>query len=86
MYTASATNSKKLVYITQSPNLPNTVLHRSNLIKSEQIGQKCTVEKNWQEDPPPLANGALCLSTPKHNGKSGTDDNAPNKIYNIHQK
>jgi hypothetical protein len=22
--------------------------------------------------PPP--NGALCLSTPKHNGKSGTDD------------
>jgi hypothetical protein len=21
----------------------------------------------------PLANGALCLSTPKHNGKSGTD-------------
>ena len=25
-----------------------------------------------QEDAPPLANGALCLSTPKHNGKSGT--------------
>jgi len=22
----------------------------------------------------PLANGALCLSTPKHNGKSGTED------------
>jgi hypothetical protein len=22
----------------------------------------------------PLTNGALCLSTPKHNGKSGTDD------------
>jgi hypothetical protein len=22
--------------------------------------------------PSPLANGALCLSTPKHNGKSGT--------------
>jgi len=22
---------------------------------------------------PLLANGALCLSTPKHNGKSGTD-------------
>jgi len=21
----------------------------------------------------PLANGALCLSTPKHNGKSGTE-------------
>ena len=26
----------------------------------------------WQEDGP-LANGALCLSTHKHNGKSGTD-------------
>ena len=25
----------------------------------------------WQEDGP-LANGALCLCTPKHNGKSGT--------------
>ena len=25
----------------------------------------------WQEDaPPPPANGALCFSTPKHNGKS----------------
>jgi hypothetical protein len=23
--------------------------------------------------PTPLANGALCLSTPKHNGKSGTE-------------
>ena len=29
MYTASATNSK-LLYITQSPNPPNTVLHRSH--------------------------------------------------------
>jgi hypothetical protein len=28
MYTASATNSK-LLYITQSPNPPKTVLHRS---------------------------------------------------------
>ena len=26
----------------------------------------------WQEDGPPLAKGALCLSTPKYNGKSGT--------------
>jgi hypothetical protein len=26
----------------------------------------------WQEDGAPLANGALCLNTPKHNGKSGT--------------
>ena len=25
----------------------------------------------WQEDP--LTNGTLCLSTPKHNGKCGTD-------------
>jgi len=33
-------------------------------------------KKNWQEDAPtPFANGALCLSTPKHNGKSGTDNN-----------
>ena len=29
MYTASATNSK-LLYITQSPNPPNTVLHGSH--------------------------------------------------------
>ena len=29
MYTASATNSK-LLYITQSPNPPNTVLNRSH--------------------------------------------------------
>ena len=29
MHTASATNSK-LLYITQSPNPPNTVLHRSH--------------------------------------------------------
>jgi hypothetical protein len=29
MYTASATNPK-LLYITQSPNPPNTVLHRSH--------------------------------------------------------
>jgi hypothetical protein len=28
----------------------------------------------WQEDAPTLANGALYLSTLKHNGKSGTDD------------
>jgi hypothetical protein len=26
----------------------------------------------WQEDAP-LVNEALCLSTPKHNGKSGTE-------------
>ena len=29
MYTASSTNYK-LIYITQSPNPPNTVLHRSH--------------------------------------------------------
>ncbi len=27
----------------------------------------------WQEDVPLLAIGTLCLSTPKHNGKSGTE-------------
>ena len=27
----------------------------------------------WQEDAPPLANRALCLSTHKHNGKSGPE-------------
>jgi hypothetical protein len=26
----------------------------------------------WQEDEAPLVNEALCLSTPKHNGKSST--------------
>ena len=30
---------------------------------------------NWQEDSPPLANGALYLNTPKHNDKSGTGTN-----------
>jgi len=36
--------------------------------------QKSIVKKNsWQEDGP-LTNGALCLSTPKYNGKSGTGD------------
>jgi hypothetical protein len=33
--------------------------------------QKSIVKKLWQEDAP-LAKGTLCLSTPKHNGKSGT--------------
>jgi hypothetical protein len=32
------------------------------------------ISKNpWQEDKPHLANGALCLSTRKHNGKSGIE-------------
>jgi hypothetical protein len=37
MYTASATNSK-LLYITQSPNPPNIVLHRSHdeIVKIDQ--------------------------------------------------
>jgi hypothetical protein len=34
--------------------------------------QKSIVNNFWQEDEVPLANEALCLSTPKHNGKSGT--------------
>ena len=29
---------------------------------------------------PPPANGALCLSTPKHNGKSGTACDGPHMI------
>ena len=36
--------------------------------------QKSTAKLFWQEDEAPLANEALCLSTPKHNGKSGTGD------------
>ena len=37
MYTACATNSKQL-YITQSPNPPNTVVHRSHdeIVKLDQ--------------------------------------------------
>ena len=39
--------------------------------------QKSTIKKNWeQEDGASMANGALCLSTTKHNGKSGTAKNA----------
>jgi outer membrane biogenesis lipoprotein LolB len=34
--------------------------------------QKSIVNFFWQEDEAPLGNEALCLSTPKHNGKSGT--------------
>jgi hypothetical protein len=52
--------------------------------------QKSIVKNFWQEDdaPPgqrgPLANEALCLSTPKHNGKSGTvDDSTSNQVDRI---
>jgi len=42
-------------------------------IKIAPYKQKPIVKKKkLQENGPPLANGALCLSTPKHNGKSGT--------------
>jgi hypothetical protein len=46
----------------------------SGNVKTAPHKQKSTVKNMfWQEDaPPPQANGALCLSTPKHNGKSGT--------------
>ena len=37
-------------------------------IRSDRVCKK----NAWLEDAPPLANGALCLSAPKHNGKSGT--------------
>ena len=44
--------------------------------------QKSIVETCfWQEDAPPLANGALCFSTPKHNGKPGTCHNKGIKCY-----
>jgi hypothetical protein len=35
--------------------------------------QRSIVTILWQEDEAPQANKALCLCTPKHNGKSGTD-------------
>jgi hypothetical protein len=44
--------------------------------------QKSIVKKNWQEDRFHLANGALCLSTPKHIGKSGTEGY---QVLNTHQ-
>ena len=57
-------------------------LHRQSGIHAQEIlkfkiaqhKQKSIVKRFfWQEDaPPPLANGALCLCTPKHDGKSGT--------------
>jgi len=34
--------------------------------------QKSIVKKFFWQDDGPLANGALCLSTPRHNGKFGT--------------
>jgi len=57
-------------------------LHRQSGIHAQEIKkfkiaphkQKSIVKKLfWQEDGH-LANGALCLSTPKHNGKSDTSD------------
>jgi len=46
----------------------------SNLKLQITFKQKSIVKKkNWQEDaPPPLDNKVVCLSTPKHNGKSDT--------------
>jgi hypothetical protein len=41
----------------------------SNLKLHHKIHRKFFSDRNMP--PPPLANGALCLSTPKHNGKSG---------------
>jgi hypothetical protein len=35
---------------------------------------KSIVKKKLGQEDGPLANGTLCLSTPKHNGKSGTAD------------
>ena len=33
--------------------------------------------------PPPLANEALCLSTPKHNGQSGNDHGQEMQLANV---
>jgi len=38
--------------------------HKQKSIVKNLFGRK--------KPPPPLANGAMCLSTPMHNGKSGT--------------
>jgi hypothetical protein len=101
-----STTNPKLLYITQSPNPPNTVLHRShdeivkldkkrtdravitvNIIMSgispkqnafkfkiAPHKQKSIVKNIMAGRLAPLANGVLCISTPKHNGKSGTGD------------
>ena len=47
---------------------------KQNAFKFEIASHKqiSIVKKLWQQDVPPLAKGTLCLSTPKHNGKSGT--------------
>ena len=45
---------------------------------------KAKIHRNyffWQEDEVPLANEALCLSTPKHNGKSGTVSTRTHHCY-----
>ena len=39
--------------------------HKQKSIVKNVFGRRCP--------PPHLSNGALCLSTPKHNGKSCTD-------------
>ena len=39
----------------------------------------------WQEDAP-LANWGLCLSTTKHNGKSGTADNQTATWGNVEEQ
>ena len=39
----------------------------------------------WQEDAP-LANWGLCLSTTKHNGKSGTADNQTATRGNVEEQ
>jgi hypothetical protein len=39
--------------------------HKQKSIVKKIVGRKMPL-------PPPLANGVLCLSTPKHNGKSST--------------
>jgi len=59
-----------------TPAVGHTCPGNLGIVKILRYIRSDIAKKNWQEDgtPPPLllANGALCLSTPKHNGKFGT--------------
>ena len=50
------------------------MLRNAFIFKIAPHKQKSIVKKKIGRKMGPLANGALCLSTPKHNGKSGTGD------------
>ena len=48
------------------------------------LGQTCTLRLQQTRRCPPLANEALCLSTPKHNGKSGTETTYVSSVFESH--